>query len=151
MLVLDDEVSDRELVRERHGFGNGMRKRCRRGVGVFLSYRFMMSHGQRHAPHRAAHIDASRTRAMTDTPASNSLGLNFDALQISDPTDSVQNEDQAPPPEEPAQEQPTPTKEQKPDKKKSYHNPERVKTGGPQRVCAQLPYWAPINPFNRKK
>ncbi|KIM57658.1 hypothetical protein SCLCIDRAFT_1219348 [Scleroderma citrinum Foug A] len=70
---------------------------------------------------------------MTDTPASNSLGLNFDALQISDPTDSVRNEDQAPPPEEPAQEQPTPTKEQKPDKKKSYHNPERVKTGGPQR------------------
>jgi len=90
---------------------------------------------------------------MTDTPASNSLGLNFDALQISDPTDPVQSEDQAPPPaeEEPAQEQPTPSKEQKPDKKKPYVNPERVKTGGAQRVCARSPCGAPVDAFNRKK
>ncbi|KAL4066807.1 hypothetical protein J3A83DRAFT_4259721 [Scleroderma citrinum] len=70
---------------------------------------------------------------MTDTTASNSLGLNFDALTVTDPAEPAQSEDQAPSTEEPAQEQPTPTKEQKLDKKKPYVNPERVRTGGPQR------------------
>lgn len=55
---------------------------------------------------------------MSSIPPTNSLGLDFDAPQ---PAHS--------PPETPAQDQPVR------EKKKPYVNPDRVKTGGPQRVC----------------
>lgn len=56
---------------------------------------------------------------------SNSLGLDFEKETATEETTT----DQAPN---------TPEHEAKPEKKKPYVNPERVKTGGPQRVGAVL-------------
>ncbi|KAF9228629.1 hypothetical protein BS17DRAFT_772270 [Gyrodon lividus] len=86
---------------------------------------------------------------MADSGPSNSLGLNFDALQIKHTDTSTANDAEtsiaaltndapAAPQEQQgagASEQPPPAnaKDAKLDKKKPYVNPERVKTGGPQR------------------
>ncbi|EKM82885.1 hypothetical protein AGABI1DRAFT_111446 [Agaricus bisporus var. burnettii JB137-S8] len=61
---------------------------------------------------------------MSSIPPTNSLGLDFDAPQ---PAPEPAPEPQPPPPESPAQDQPIR------EKKKPYVNPDRVKTGGPQR------------------
>ena len=84
---------------------------------------------------------------MADTTASNSLGLNFDALHISDAAEPAQSEDQA---EVVAKQPLSPAKEQKPEKKKPYVNPERVRTGGPERVRTHLLCCALVDTFLRK-
>jgi hypothetical protein len=85
---------------------------------------------------------------MADSGPSNSLGLDFDALHIKD-TDTPTANDAitALTTDAPAaareeqgastieQSPPANAKDPKPDKKKPYVNLERVKTGGPQRVC----------------
>lgn len=66
---------------------------------------------------------ASTSEPPADSLAPNSLGLDFDQLKIQDPP---KPED---PPQSPAQEA-----AESAEKKKPYVNPERVKTGGNQRV-----------------
>lgn len=69
---------------------------------------------------------------MADQATSNSLGLDFDALSIKGPKE--ESEEPQPTSAEPQpQEQSTPTKDPRQEKKKPYVNPERVKTGGPER------------------
>jgi hypothetical protein len=64
-------------------------------------------------------------------PAANSLGLNFDQLKIQDPpAPEAKAED---PPQSPSQDA-----AESAEKKKPYVNPERVKTGGNQRVRAMF-------------
>lgn len=71
----------------------------------------------------ASHRHLRSASAMSSSiPPTNSLGLDFDAPQPAPP-----------PPEAPAQDQPAR------EKKKPYVNPDRVKTGGPQRVCQTQP------------
>jgi hypothetical protein len=60
-------------------------------------------------------------------PAPNSLGLNFDQLKIQDPPDAEPKSEE--PPQSPSQDAAA-----EGEKKKPYVNPERVKTGGNQRV-----------------
>ncbi|XP_006458330.1 hypothetical protein AGABI2DRAFT_190668 [Agaricus bisporus var. bisporus H97] len=63
---------------------------------------------------------------MSSIPPTNSLGLDFDAPQPA-PEPAPEPQPPPPPPESPAQDQPIR------EKKKPYVNPDRVKTGGPQR------------------
>jgi hypothetical protein len=64
--------------------------------------------------------------ASTSEPPPNSLGLDFDQLKIQDPAESETKPED--PPQSPSQET------EAAEKKKPYVNPERVKTGGSQRV-----------------
>ena len=91
--------------------------------------------------------------ASADQSASNSLGLDLDALKIKDspdaapPTDAPK--DASPAPEDASQatedaaedgdaKDPAGNKKEPKEKKKPYVNPDRVKTGGAQRVCIPL-------------
>ena len=68
---------------------------------------------------------------MTSTSSTNSLGLDFDQLKITEQESNKTSEADAPPQED----QQTPVAEpQTREKKKPYVNLERVKTGGTQRV-----------------
>ncbi|KAH7907977.1 hypothetical protein BJ138DRAFT_1137337 [Hygrophoropsis aurantiaca] len=67
---------------------------------------------------------------MTDVNPSNSLGLDFDSLQIADPTEPSVESPIAQSTDEPSR---AVSSADAKDKKKPYINPERVKTGGTQR------------------
>jgi hypothetical protein len=84
----------------------------------------------------------SNLQAMASTSSPNSLGLDFDQLKIQEPSAP---EELAKPSESPVlepssqEDQPsTPVNADTRDKKKPYVNPERVKTGGNQRVGVTL-------------
>lgn len=67
---------------------------------------------------------------MASIPSTNSLGLDFDAPQppVLTPENPSNNTESQPAPLSPAEQSHR-------EKKKPYVNPDRVKTGGPQRVC----------------
>lgn len=68
---------------------------------------------------------------MTSIPPTNSLGLDFNASEPATTVDaSVDNTESQSAPQSPAEHR---------EKKKPYVNPDRVKTGGPQRVRLILP------------
>lgn len=93
-------------------------------------------------------LTVSNPQAMASTSSANSLGLDFDQLKIQEPSAP---EEPAKPSESPVldpsqptesssqEDQPsTPVNADTRDKKKPYVNPERVKTGGNQRVSVIL-------------
>lgn len=65
---------------------------------------------------------------MTSIPPTNSLGLDFNAPEA--PPSAQSPEDKTEPQSPPK----SPTEQPHREKKKPYVNPDRVKTGGPQRV-----------------
>ncbi len=89
-------------------------------------------------------------QAPPDQAASNSLGLDLEALKIKDGPDAASTAPEDDPPtsagasqeadeakdEEEAKDA-TESKKEPKEKKKPYVNPDRVKTGGAQRVCPQ--------------
>lgn len=76
-----------------------------------------------------SHLRLTAMASTSEPP--NSLGLDFDQLKIQDTTETESKPED--PPQSPSQDAAEPA-----EKKKPYVNPERVKTGGNQRVCRPL-------------
>jgi hypothetical protein len=88
-----------------------------------------------------ANVSAAQIMASEETPT-NSLGLDFDRLKINEPdpqSSETSNTVVDAPPEGPApHDVATGPNQTEKEKKKPYINPERVKTGGIQRVSVSL-------------